>query len=419
MRRALDDGRPRDALTALNRELGVDSDQALPSRPRPDDAVLVLDRASVQQAVGQYEYSKRDFGYADKAIDMLDLSHTGADSLARYVFSDDAGPYVAPAHEKLLINTLNLINYLETRDLAGARVEARRMSVVDRFLRDQRQEVHPVLSLGGLLAGFAFEHSGEGDEALRYYDDALMVSSARAIRSTIPRLLPRSSFRTERLSRESAEIDAYRAEDADLLIVVGYGRVPHRVASRVPIGLAVARASSALSQADRDKASELRKEALLTWVNYPELAPEASPEPAPVVTIDGQRVLMEDVLDVSAEVRREWQRIEPDVMAAAVSRALARLATGKAVEAAGEATKDSGWKAATAILSVLGRIALIAADTPDTRSWETLPSRVAVARLRLPPGSHRLSLQARGAMREESFALTAGGWRTVSLMALR
>ena len=73
-----------------------------------------------------------------------------------------------------MINTLNMLNYLEQRDLNGARVEARRLAVMQKYYRDTlNQPNNPVLGLGSLLAGFTFEKSGETDEALRYYDEAL------------------------------------------------------------------------------------------------------------------------------------------------------------------------------------------------------------------------------------------------------
>src|SRR5262249_15278063 len=110
MRTALDAGRPREADKAINEEIKVKDDASLPSDIVGDNALLVLDRASVQQSLAQFPNSKRDFQAADKAIDMLDLSHNAGDSIGEYVFSGSSGRYVAPPYEKLLINTLNLLN---------------------------------------------------------------------------------------------------------------------------------------------------------------------------------------------------------------------------------------------------------------------------------------------------------------------
>jgi uncharacterized protein len=86
----------------------------------------------------------------------------------------------------------------------------------------------------------------------------------------------------------------------------------------------------------------------------------------------------------------------------------------------GEAVRQADTKSPLALLASLGtQIALTALDTPDTRSWETLPARIAIARVRLPPGSHSVSLWARGVSRTQKIELQDGNWALVSLQALR
>jgi hypothetical protein len=394
MRTALDAGDPRRAIAHLNRELGVKADAERPRRLVGEQALLLLDRATLQQSLAQLANSKGDYEAADKAIDMLDLSHGASDDIGRWVFSDSAGRYVAPPHEKLLVNVLNLVNYLETGDLSGARVEARRMSVTARYLKDRDpRERRPsaALGVGSMLAGFAYEKSGNEEEAQRYYADANAVEwGARA-----------------------------GSDDAELLVVVGWGRVPHRIAEHVPVGLALTRASSALAESDREAASKLGAQGLVTWVNYPTLAPEVPLDEVPTVTVDGVGVPLDATLDVAAEVRSEWRRIEGDVMAAAITRTVARVLVGKAIEGVANTSDKKEVKAVGFLLSLLTQAAMTAADVPDTRSWETLPARVGIARVRVPAGQHRVLLRARGSERAGEVISTADGWKAVSLFALR
>jgi hypothetical protein len=70
------------------------------------------------------------------------------------------------------------------------------------------------------------------------------------------------------------------------------------------------------------------------------------------------------------------------------------------------------------VLSLGTQATLTALDRPDTRSWETLPARVAVGRIRVPAGEHRVRLEARGARRDVKVVVQEGGWAVVSLMAL-
>ncbi len=419
MRTALDAGDTRRAIAHLNRELGVKSDGARPPRLVGERALLLLDRATLQQSIAQLANSKRDYETADKAIDALDLSHGASDDIGRWVFSDAAGRYVAPPHEKLLVNVLNLVNYLETADLSGARIEARRMSVMARYLKERDpRERRPsaALGLGSLLAGFAYEKSGNEEEALRYYADANAVD-----------------WRAQNVSPERSETggtgsgggggggsssDSDR-DDAELLMVVGWGRVPHRVAQHVPIGLALTRASPALTEGDRDAASRLAAQGLVTWVNYPTLAEERATDEVPTILVDGRAVALDATLDVDAEVRAEWRRIEGEVMAAAITRTVARVLVGKAIEGVANISDKKEVKAVGFLLSLFAQAAMSAADVPDTRSWETLPARVGVARVHLPPGDHHVLLRARGIEREGDVRATPAGWRAISLFALR
>lgn len=253
---------------------------------------------------------------------------------------------------------LDLVNYLETGDLSGARIEARRMSVMARYLKDRDprdRRPSAALGLGSLLAGFAYEKSGNEEEAQRYFADANAVD-----------------WSAPTASSERAESSGTGSEDGELLVVVGWGRVPHRVAEHVPIGLALARTSAVLASGDREDASRLAAQGLVTWVSYPTLAPERALDEVPTVH---------------------------------AIRELANTSDSKEVKGVGF------------LFSLFAQAAMSAADVPDTRSWETLPARVGVARLRCSPGAHHVLLRARGTERDVRVA--PGGWRAMSLFALR
>jgi uncharacterized protein len=417
-RSALDAGQPRQAIQHINEQLGVGSDKELPDDLGGDNALLVLDRGTIQQSLAQFADSERDFQAADKAIDMLDLAHNTGDSIGEYVFSGSSGRYVAPPYEKLLINTLNMINYLETADLSGARVEARRLSVVQRYIRDELKEPdNTILGLGGFLAGFAYEKSGNTDEALRWYDDALAFPGFGSLASAIQALAPRATFKSPRLEKALAQGDAGAAtseDDGDVICVVGYGRVPHKIPKRIPIGLALTMVSDLIEPTNRRAADRLATKGLVTWINYPTLAPEqAGGYGVPTCSIDGRAIPMTEAVNVSAEVTAQWRKVEGRIILSAITRLVARYAVGEGIEAA-------AGKSPLALLASLGTQAtLTALDTPDTRSWETLPARVAIGRVRIAPGRHTLAASARGVSRTQAIDVKRGGWATFSLQALR
>jgi hypothetical protein len=62
---------------------------------------------------------------------------------------------------------------------------------------------------------------------------------------------------------------------------------------------------------------------------------------------------------------------------------------------------------------------MTATDTPDTRSWSTLPARIAVGRVRVPAGQHVIDLAVSGQHTRKSMNLTKGGWAVLNLTVLR
>jgi hypothetical protein len=419
VRTALDEGQPREAIRLLDEEMKVPTPHDLPADMGSDNALFVLDRGSIQQSLPDFDASKRDLESADKAIDMLDLAHGAKDSIGEYVFSGSSGKYQAPPYEKLLLNTLDMVNYLELADLGNARVEARRLGVMQRYVADDLGETeNSVLGLGGFLAGLTFEESDQADEALRWYDEALGFTGFEALRDPVRLLLARGSYRTPRLKDLAGTAQATPPEAAgqgEVVFVVGYGRVPHKIAERVPIGLALTLFSGSLAPGDVSAANRIAAQGLVTWINYPTLGHEQGGYALPAVTVDGSYVQLEEAVNVTREVKAEWKKIEGKVIVSAITRLVSRYLAGTLLGAA--AGRGDGLIGT--LVSLGTQATLTALDTPDTRSWETLPARVAIARVRVPAGRHAIHLEARGVRRDVTVDVDKGAWKLVSLMALR
>lgn len=419
MRTALDEGQPREAIRLLDEEMKVPTPHDLPADMGSDNALFALDRGGIQQSITDFDASKRDFEAADKAIDMLDLAHGAKDSIGEYVFSGSSGKYQAPPYEKLLVNTLDMLNYLELGDLGNARVEARRLAVMQKYVSDDLGEAdNSVLGLGGFLAGLTFEKSDQPDDALRWYDQALAFTGFQSLRDPVRLLLARGSYRTPRLkdlAGAGAPVAPETAGEGEVIFVLGYGRVPHKIAERIPIGLALTMFSGALAPNDVAAANRMAAQGLVTWINYPTLGHEQGGYALPVATLDGSYVQLEEAVNVTHEVRAEWKKIEGKVIVSAITRMVARFLAGSIVDAA--AGRGNGLVGT--LLSLGTQATLTALDTPDTRSWETLPARVAIARVRVPAGKHTIHLETRGVRRDVSVDVDKGGWKVVSLMALR
>lgn len=424
-RTALDEGRPAKALELLNEQLDVKEAADVPAKAGGDNALLLLDRAMVLQELGsrsgsvkprEYVWSSRDLETADKQIEILDLSRNAAADIGKYLFSDDTGPYKAPTYEKLMVNTMNMVNYLVRGDLNGAKIEARRLAVMQRFIDEHEGHGASLSGPGSYLAGFAFEKSGDAQEALRFYDEALEYGQYPSLTEPIHRLGPMTSYRSPRL-RAVLDGDAGSAPSPDddsgeILVVLGYGRVPAKIAKRIPIGLALTYVSGSLSPEDASRANYLAAQGLVTWVNYPELGQPRGEWETPTFALDGVAQGIEGTLAVDEEARRAWNDAKGTVVASAITRMIARVVTGEAVR------RGSGGGVVGALLSLGTQATLTAVDTPDTRSWSTLPARIAIGRVRVKAGAHTVNVVSRGVGKRQTVTVPPRGFAVVNLTVL-
>jgi hypothetical protein len=271
---------------------------------------------------------------------------------------------------------------------------------------------------GSYLAGFIFEKSGQPQEALRYYDEALQFEAFESLAPVIVRLAAQSSYRTPRIQKildaAPAQLNelAAAAEDAEVLVVVSNGRVPAKVPERIPIGLALTYASGIISPDSASRANQLAAQGLVTWVNYPTLGKERS-HSMPTLAVDGQPYPLELALAVDTEARRAWDAARGTLVASAITRLITRLVAGEATR------KAAGGGLLGAVLSLGAQATLTATDVPDTRSWATLPARIAIGRFSVPAGAHKVEISASQMKKVVNINPKPGGWEMVNFTVLR
>ncbi len=377
------------SIDAVDGVIDVNDSEALPDDFDSSKALAVLERATLKQAAGEYRSSSQDFEAADKQLEILDLSNDAVGTLGKYLYSDSANKYYASPVEKLALNSFNMMNYLTGGDLRGARVEARRFTVMRSFLRDLERDVAHG-ALGSYLAGFTMEQLDEYTPALRYYDEALQERNLKSLAGPAHRLAKRSAYR-------GAHLESFLAATAppgplgpgqgELIVLVNVGRVPYKVPERIPVGAAVGVAGSWISGNPN-----VLGYSVLKVVVYPELVDTPSLSASPELQIDGSEASLELLSDLGAEIRREYEAMKPQIMGAAISRLVVRAAAAEAVRAGGNAQSSAlGW-----ILALAVEGSMVAMDRPDTRSWTFLPARVLVHRAIVDSGTHQIRVKLTG-----------------------
>jgi hypothetical protein len=148
-------------------------------------------------------------------------------------------------------------------------------------------------------------------------------------------------------------------------------------------------------------------------VNYPELGKPRGTYETPGFALDGSWKTLEGALAVDEEARRAWDSAKGTVIASAITRLIARAVSGEVIR------QGSGGGLVGALLSLGTQATLTAVDTPDTRSWATLPARVTIGRVRVAPGQHVVEIQARGVKKRQTVTVSPGGWTVLNLTILR
>jgi hypothetical protein len=370
------------AVQDMNALMGVSRSDELPDQWTGDRPLAALERGSLHQAMTKFPDSTRDFSGAEPALELLDMKTDPIGALGSYLYSDSVKTYRTPPTERLALNPINSLNFLARSDLDGAAVEARRFQVMRDYLDSRDIKAEAPATLGAYLSGFIFERRGEGDRALRYYEEALAAGPLASLDAPINRLARLNPYRGPRISAVLAGEKSAPAEAAlptELLVVLSVGRVPHKIPERIPVGAAVGIAGTVASGN-----INFLKYGATKVVVYPQLVNTPSMLGPAAVTVDGEPIGVEQLSDLGASIRREYDEAKPRIVLAALMRMAARAGMAEGVRAGGN--KQSSLLGD--ILSALFETTMVALDRPDTRSWTMLPDRVLVARMPIAPGPH-------------------------------
>ena len=111
------------------------------------------------------------------------------------------------------------------------------------------------------------------------------------------------------------------------------------------------------------------------------------------ISVSGRQADTQLMENIDAIARASLKARMPAIMARAIARAVAKGVIQESVDRSGQNRDDP---AVQLIGSLLVRVAAIATERADTRSWLTLPANVQMARLPLPPGTYDVTVELLG-----------------------
>jgi hypothetical protein len=365
---------------------------------------------------GEYERSGHSLRSADElAEDRYTKSISrGALSL---VSSDLALPYMPGQTERLLVHYYAALSYLRRDDVPGAAVEVRRLSqLLEQF--DERRDPadRSTRALLRYFAGTVFEAAGDRNDADVAYRNARelaapaplpIVKRGSPLSGEVVVLLERG-FVAQRVE-ESMHIEVGGPERDSLTTGSDSGGAAKgawaigrmlRQLENAPDGGVYRTDGRWLRREERELDDEGDYLLKVAWPVYlrpvrqraaaslvlsaPDSARVSAPESTPgtngkAATPQASFTLSGDISDaIIADYRRQRLLL--------LTRTVARAAVKYAATEAAEKKKGEAGKA---IVSLAGSVL----EHADTRSWHLLPADVALTRLTLPVGRHRLAIR--------------------------
>lgn len=329
-----------------------------------DQLVYMLDYATALQAAGRNQDSAKAFIAAERLADSKDY-HSISQVAGSLVLNEEMVQYKGDDFEKVLINGMNALNYLEMGELDDALVEVRRVNEKLYKLKSDGKQEFNQSPFAYYLGAMIWEADRKFDDAYIAYKNTYEVAPNYVplredlIRSAIRADRPDEVARWKKAFPEVVVKPEWKERNRGEVVLIfmnGWGprKQPRPGNPRFPMLVPV---SNHVSFASMDVADEKKKVASVTTSN--------------IYSIQNIAIKALDA---------DFGRL--------MGSRVAGVAT-KAVVADQIRQKDQ-------LLGAVAWIAMNVSDRADLRQWSTLPESFQIARAPVPAGKYSISLSAAG-----------------------
>ena len=339
---------------------------------RRDAVLYYLDTSTVLHDGGQTVESDRRLARAQDRIDELFTqsisAHTG-----RYLINDLTVPYMPAAYEQALTYYYRAMNFLSTRDVQGALVEANRAVF---FLDKLRGSTGQDNAFVQYFMSLVFETAGKRDDA--------RIARERALKS---------------YGGISPAFGDFVEGWGEIVLVHAAGQIPLKKSKTFQVAWNRVWLYTQSNAEGRNAVKPEVQNAIMAGalgnsitVAYPVL--EEQPYEivsSEVVTSQNQIYPTELMGNLAGDLQAELKSKETATLVRSALRAAAkRVAAVQAKHLAAQGADSKGWgEAAEMFVSFLGALS----EKADTRQWFTLPAQLRMARFYVPPGEQDITLR--------------------------
>ena len=416
--RALLDGNPAEGVAIVEKSHGAYGSKS--------ETLYQMDKGMIQYVAGQYPDSIQSLSTAEALTEDLYTRRISSE-IGAFMTSDNALPYEGEEFEKVLLNVLMAVSYAQLGVWDDALVEARKVDHKLTVLNDRNQQrmTYSKDALARYLSGMLYEATGDLSNAFVSYRLAYdaFEQYRNAYGMAMPDVLRRDLLRVSEALALAQEHEAYKAAFAgmtwkpesasqgsgEIVFITYAGHAPFKRDQFVDIPFSADALNLVLAtrRYDRPESRDQRTaESILYGLNGRVMSlaiPRFVRRPSRVAYTEAvivgttmryasRSAVMEDVTAIAV---KDLEERLARVMVKAVARAAWKYAMAEAVRVGvrGAVGEKDGGAFAGAVAGALARMIAIASEEADKRSWATLPDRIHVGRLMVPPGTYDVELR--------------------------
>ena len=412
------DGNPAEGVAIVEKSRGAYGSKS--------ETLYQMDKGMLQHVAGQYPESIQSLSTAEALTDDLYTRRISSE-IGAFMTSDNALPYEGEEFEKVLLNVMLAVNYAQLGLWDDALVEARKVDHKLTVLNDRNQKrmTYSKDALARYLSGMLYEATGDMNNAFVAYRLALdaFEQYRRTYGTPTPDLLRQDLLRVSEALGLVQEHEEYKQAFAgipwqpesasqgsgEIVFITYAGHAPFKRDQFVDIPFSADALSLVLAtrRYDHPESRDQRAaESILYGLNGRVLSlaiPRFVRRPSGVayteaviadknVRYGSRSAMMEDITAIAV---KDLEERLVRTTAKAVARAAWKYALAEAVRVGvrGAVGEKDGGAFVGALAGAMARMIAIGSEEADKRSWATLPDKIHVGRLKVPPGTYDVELR--------------------------
>ncbi len=347
-----------------------------------------LDLGMTLHFAQEYESSSKAFIKARRLVDQL-YGQSSREILSSWLINDSRKQYRGDDNEYVLINIFQALNFYLLGNIDEALVEARdadkQLQLIGSRYKDDQPRVYKDDAFTWMLMGILWEIEGSStsiNDAYIAYQRAWTIYQNQYQTNygiSAPDFLKENLWRTaqhmgvdETMKWQGilGKVNEADVNQGEIYVVQYSGYAPVKVAKSVIVPISV---------------TQMTK---LSLADYEDRAPEKS---LSMVMAKGKGLNVNVPMYVVEPIGRIAKEMMRQRMAWLTTKGVVRAAGKLAVEYAAQQEirrRYGDWQAD--LFSIIGSIYNMFSEEADTRSWQTLPNDIRIAKIKLSPGDWEL-----------------------------